>query len=101
MTMAAFAEAMRTLNAAQTYFGTGLIVDQTGLKGAWDFNFKYGPKIRGGHRAAGGTLSARDDLAVRCNGQTTRTEAGSDEDPHAGDHRRQREPHAHATILRA
>ncbi len=48
MTMAAFAEAMRTMLAAQTYFGTGLIADQTGLKGAWDFNFKYGPKISGG-----------------------------------------------------
>ena len=48
MTMAAFAEALRTLNAAQTYLETGLVVDQTGLKGAWDFNFKYGPKINGG-----------------------------------------------------
>jgi uncharacterized protein (TIGR03435 family) len=48
MTMAAFAETMRTLNGAQQYFDTGLIADQTGLKGAWDFNFKYGPKIAGG-----------------------------------------------------
>jgi uncharacterized protein (TIGR03435 family) len=47
MTMAAFAEAMHTLNAAQTYLDTGLVVDQTGLKGAWDFNFKYGPKVTG------------------------------------------------------
>jgi uncharacterized protein (TIGR03435 family) len=45
MTMAAFAEGMHTMLAAQTYFETGIIVDQTGLKGAWDFNFKYGPKI--------------------------------------------------------
>jgi uncharacterized protein (TIGR03435 family) len=48
MTMAAFAEGMRTMLAAQQYFDTGLVVDQTGLKGAWDFNFKYGPKISGG-----------------------------------------------------
>ncbi len=48
MTMAAFAETLHTLNAAQTYLDTGLVVDQTGLQGAWDFNFKYGPKINGG-----------------------------------------------------
>ncbi|HEY1753783.1 MAG TPA: TIGR03435 family protein [Bryobacteraceae bacterium] len=48
MTMAAFADAMRTMLAAQQYFDTGLIADQTGLKGAYDFNFKYGPKITGG-----------------------------------------------------
>src|SRR5579863_411454 len=45
MTMTAFADGMRTMLAAQTYFGTSIVVDQTGLKGAWDFNFKYGPKI--------------------------------------------------------
>ncbi len=48
MTMAAFAEGMHTMLAAQTYFDTALVVDQTGLKGSWDFNFKYGPKIAGG-----------------------------------------------------
>ena len=48
MTMAAFAEGMHTMLAAQAYFDTALIVDQTGLKGAWDFNFKYGPKLAGG-----------------------------------------------------
>jgi uncharacterized protein (TIGR03435 family) len=47
MTMEAFAETMHTLNAAQTYLDTGIVVDQTGLTGAWDFNFKYGPKITG------------------------------------------------------
>jgi uncharacterized protein (TIGR03435 family) len=47
MTMAAFAEAMHTLNGAQTYLDTGLVTDQTGLKGAWDFDFKYTPKING------------------------------------------------------
>jgi uncharacterized protein (TIGR03435 family) len=48
MTMTAFAEGMHTMLAAQNYFDTGLVVDQTGLKGAWDFNFKYGPKVTGG-----------------------------------------------------
>jgi uncharacterized protein (TIGR03435 family) len=52
MTIAAFADAMRTMLGAQQYFDTALIVDQTGLAGAWDFNFKYGPKIAG----AGGII---------------------------------------------
>ncbi|HEY1753784.1 MAG TPA: TIGR03435 family protein [Bryobacteraceae bacterium] len=43
-TMAAFAEAMHTMPVAASYFGTGIIVDQTGLKGAWDFSFKYTAK---------------------------------------------------------
>ena len=54
MTMAAFAEAMHTLNAAQTYLDTGIVVDRTGLKGAWDFSFKYGPKITGAIAAIAG-----------------------------------------------
>ncbi len=48
ITMAAFAEALRTMNGAQQYFDNGVVGDQTSLKGAWDFNFKYGPKITGG-----------------------------------------------------
>jgi uncharacterized protein (TIGR03435 family) len=55
MTMAAFAEAMRSMPDAQQYFGTDAVVgqigpggkavvDQTGLSGAWDFNFKYSSK---------------------------------------------------------
>jgi uncharacterized protein (TIGR03435 family) len=45
MTMAAFADGMRTMLAAQSFFATSIIVDQTALKGAWDFNFKYTPKL--------------------------------------------------------
>jgi uncharacterized protein (TIGR03435 family) len=45
MTMGAFAEGMRNMLAAQNYLTAGPAVDQTGLKGAWDFNFKYTPKI--------------------------------------------------------
>jgi uncharacterized protein (TIGR03435 family) len=44
VTMAEFAEAMRTMPAAATYFGTSIVVDRTGLKGAWDITFKYTPK---------------------------------------------------------
>jgi|SRR5579863_537606 len=44
VTMAAFAEAMHTMPAAPGYFGTGIVVDQTGLKGEWDITLKYTPK---------------------------------------------------------
>ena len=45
MTMAAFADAMRTMPLAQQYLNNGSVVDKTGLEGAWDFEFKY--SIRG------------------------------------------------------
>src|SRR5580658_9555064 len=41
MTMAAFAEGMRNMAAAFLYIGDNLVVDQTGLEGAWDFDFHY------------------------------------------------------------
>jgi uncharacterized protein (TIGR03435 family) len=44
MTMAAFAEQMRTMIVAQSYIGNNPTMDQTGLKGAWDFDFKYTQK---------------------------------------------------------
>jgi uncharacterized protein (TIGR03435 family) len=44
MTMAAFAEQLHTMQIAQVYIGNNPTVDQTGLKGAWDFNFKYTQK---------------------------------------------------------
>lgn len=41
ITMAAFAEQMHTMTVAQVYVGNNPTADQTGLKGAWDFDFKY------------------------------------------------------------
>jgi uncharacterized protein (TIGR03435 family) len=44
MTIAAFAEGMRSMPSAAVYFDSAAVVDQTGLKGAWDFSFQYTPK---------------------------------------------------------
>lgn len=45
MTMAAFAEAMHTFVAApQLYLNNRVVVDQTELKDAWNFDFKYTPR---------------------------------------------------------
>lgn len=55
MTMAAFAEGIRSMVGVQQYFDAGnspilplgsgvAVVDQTGLSGEWDFSFKYSQK---------------------------------------------------------
>lgn len=44
ITMAAFADQMHTMIVSQTYIGNNPIADQTSLKGAWDFDFKYTQK---------------------------------------------------------
>jgi uncharacterized protein (TIGR03435 family) len=57
MTMAAFADGMRSMPGARPYFDTAAVVDQTGLKGAWDFSFQYTPKpALGVAPAAGGEI---------------------------------------------
>lgn len=43
ITMAAFAEATRTMGGASIYLNGNPVVDQTGLKGLWDFEFKMSP----------------------------------------------------------
>ena len=41
MTMAALAEYMHTMPLAQQFIGANPLVDETGLKGAWNFEFHY------------------------------------------------------------
>jgi len=41
ITMADFAAHMSDMDGAWNFIGDNLVADQTGLEGAWDFNFKY------------------------------------------------------------
>jgi uncharacterized protein (TIGR03435 family) len=43
--MATFAGGMLAMPGAAQYFNNKLVVDQTELKGTWDFSFKFTPKI--------------------------------------------------------
>ncbi|MGH9238290.1 MAG: TIGR03435 family protein [Vicinamibacterales bacterium] len=56
MTMTAFVEGIRGMVAAQQYFDNGVLVDQTGLSGEWDFDLSYSqkPPSAGAVSGAGG-----------------------------------------------
>ncbi|HEY1336088.1 MAG TPA: TIGR03435 family protein [Bryobacteraceae bacterium] len=45
MTMTAFADGMLSMAGASQYIGNKPVVDKTDLKGAWDFTFRYTPKV--------------------------------------------------------
>ena len=59
MSMAGFAEGIRRMVMADQYLGGSSVVDQTGLKGAWDFSFKYSPRIPA---AMGNTITMVDAI---------------------------------------
>ena len=59
MSMAAFAQGMRRMVMADQYLGGSSVVDQTGLKGSWDFSFKYSPRIPA---AMGNTITMVDAI---------------------------------------
>jgi uncharacterized protein (TIGR03435 family) len=61
-TMAAFAEGMLSMVGAGQYFNNRLVVDQTGLQGAWDFTFKFTPKIPAGLATTGENIPLFDAL---------------------------------------
>jgi uncharacterized protein (TIGR03435 family) len=71
ITMAAFADQMRTMTVAQAYIGNNPTADQTGLKGSWDFDFKYTPKPP----AANNNQNNAQTLST-ANGSVTITTAG-------------------------
>jgi uncharacterized protein (TIGR03435 family) len=53
MTMAALADYMHTMPLAQQFIGANPLVDETGLKGAWNFEFHYALPM-GGLNSPGG-----------------------------------------------
>jgi uncharacterized protein (TIGR03435 family) len=59
-TMAAFADGMLSMAGAGQYFNNRLVVDQTELKGAWDFSLKFTPKIPAGIPTTGENIPIFD-----------------------------------------
>ena len=89
--MEAFAEQMHTMIVAQTYIGNNPTVNQTGLKGAWDFDFKYTQKppqrqYYGYNRKRGTACDGLRpiDYVVRGDGEATGPEARPAHRPHTG-----------------
>jgi uncharacterized protein (TIGR03435 family) len=56
VTMAAFADGMRTMDSANGYLDSKQVLDHTGLNGAWSFEFKY--------TSRGATTSAEDTITI-------------------------------------
>ncbi|HXA49818.1 MAG TPA: TIGR03435 family protein [Candidatus Acidoferrum sp.] len=55
-TMEAFAAGMLTIPGAAQYLNNKLAVDQTELKGAWDFSLRYTPKVPAGIQTTGESI---------------------------------------------
>ncbi len=62
VTMSAFAEALLNAPAAGQYLNNRLVVDQTGLKGAYYFTLRYTPKIPSGMSVIGEQMPLPDAL---------------------------------------
>src|SRR5258708_4900871 len=58
--MTAFADGMISMAGAGQYFNNRLVVDQTELKGAWDFTFKFTPKVPAGLTTTGENIPLFD-----------------------------------------
>src|SRR5713226_6202747 len=61
-TMEAFAAGMLSLAGAGGYFNNRLVVDQTNVKGAWDFSFQFTPKLPAGIPTTGEKTPLPDAL---------------------------------------
>jgi uncharacterized protein (TIGR03435 family) len=61
-TMAAFAAALPSMPGANQYFDNKPVVDQTALKGSYDFALRYTPKIPAGVTASGENMPVFDGL---------------------------------------
>jgi uncharacterized protein (TIGR03435 family) len=63
MTMAAFAEALHTsIFAAPQYLNERVVVDETELKGSWDFDFKITPRLIGPIGPMPGSITLAEGL---------------------------------------
>ena len=58
--MAAFADTLPALAGAGQYFENRLVVDQTGLKGSWNFSFRFTPKVPAALQTTGESISLFD-----------------------------------------
>ena len=88
MSMPAFAAAMQGIMGANV--GPNPVSDETGLKGAWDFDLKFSFNLNGPLMMMNGAAVERY-LVRRRAGKTTRSEARKAPGSHARNRHRQRE----------
>jgi len=62
MKMAAFAASLPSLAAAGQFFGSTPVVDRTELQGAWDFSFRYTPKLPAAFQVTGEAIPLSDAI---------------------------------------